>query len=136
MRRSSKGLVRAALAKLPENCRYHGADIVDQRGFPWYSGACCETGERSLLRRRAIETLDAEPDDEQVTVTETFGWRRDDFDPHRSPGWDGVNAPGMGTATREWAEARAEEDSRRTGTGAHVVRREIRVTQWRRDDGR
>lgn len=63
MRRSSKDAIRAALGKLPENCQYHGADIVDQRGFPWYSGACCETGERSLLRRRAIEALDAEPDD-------------------------------------------------------------------------
>lgn len=63
MRRSSKAAIRAALAKLPENCRYHGADITDQRGLPWHSGACCETGERSLLRRRAIEALDAEPDD-------------------------------------------------------------------------
>ena len=66
MRRSSKAAIRAALAKLPENCRYHGADIVnDRHGFQgwWHSGACCETGERSLLRRRAIEALDAEPDD-------------------------------------------------------------------------
>lgn len=136
MRSQTRGLLLAALGELPENCRYHGADIVVERSLPWYSGACCATGERSLLRRRAIEALDAEPDDEQVTITETFGWRRDDFNPHQSPGWDGVSAPGMGTATREWAEARAEEDSRRTGTGAHVVRREIRVTQWRRDDGR
>jgi hypothetical protein len=65
VKRASKDTIRAALVRLPENCRYHGADIVEDRPAhrQWYSGACCATGEPSLLRRRALEALDAEPDD-------------------------------------------------------------------------
>lgn len=53
--------VRAALQLLPAECRYHGDKVtaVERWGQPdaRYDGACCETGMRSLARRRGLDAL-------------------------------------------------------------------------------
>lgn len=48
--------IRAALAELPETCRYHGEQI-EGRDLWRFAGACCATGEPSLHRRRALAAL-------------------------------------------------------------------------------
>lgn len=46
-----------------------------------------------------------------------------------TPGWDGVEHPGMGRATEAWARHRAAE-SAAAGTPAVPVRREVRRGPW------
>ena len=48
--------VRAALAELPKTCRYHGENI-EGRDLWRFAGACCATGQPSLMRRRAEAAL-------------------------------------------------------------------------------
>ena len=48
-------VIRAALALLPAECRYHGAGF-DEGGI-FAGGSCCDTGRASLARKRAEETL-------------------------------------------------------------------------------
>jgi len=48
--------VRAALACIPAACKYHG-DQIEGRDRWRFAGACCATGEPSLMRRRAEVAL-------------------------------------------------------------------------------
>jgi hypothetical protein len=69
---SSVNAIRAALERLPAKCQYHGEKVsaVERWGREdaRYGGACCATGENSLLRRHALKALDAE-----VAVTSMEG---------------------------------------------------------------
>lgn len=50
--------IRAALAKLPVTCRYHGNKTKPRDGFPGRE-ACCDSGIPARRRRVAAETLQA-----------------------------------------------------------------------------
>jgi hypothetical protein len=50
--------VRAALAYLPDSCRFHGDEIEGRDNWA-YAGACCGTGEPALAKRRALAALES-----------------------------------------------------------------------------
>ncbi len=48
--------IRAALATLPDRCRYHGDETAPDSGT-WYHEACCDTGVPAQRRKAAEEAL-------------------------------------------------------------------------------
>lgn len=81
---------------------------------------------------RAVHLNGGPTDSVEVVETKvTYGYRKVGSDSRRTPGWDGVEHPGMGgTATEEWAYDRAARAAAADGGEYEIVRREIRYTAW------
>jgi hypothetical protein len=97
------------------------------------------TGDGQSAILKAIAWLRTRPDVVEelglgwpaVKVEVTHGWsdlEAPDPDP-RDPRWDGIETPGMGTATEGWARRNVREEAE-AGRTAHVFRREIRLGPW------